>query len=336
MTDVLHAVPEKHRDAVVTAIRRAFGRDAETALEPVPGGASGALAWRTEVSGRTRLVRVDAPRAWRNPAQDEAMAQAAAAGIAPPLRWSDPAAGIVVMDYIASRRLQTYPGGPVALAQAAGALIRRMQTETRFPVVARYPDVIRTLLANARDSGMFATGLLDAHVAGCEQLCAAYPWDDGRRVSSHNDPNPRNWLFDGERLWLVDWETAFRNEPLVDIAILTHEIAPTPELETALLVGWLDAPPDDMLRARVAVLRQLTRLYYAGLILSARPRDPGLPPENTLDAPDVETFQRDVTSGKLRIGSPDLLFTLAKMNLAGFLVGFSDPGFLAALDRVGG
>jgi Ser/Thr protein kinase RdoA (MazF antagonist) len=196
--------------------------------------------------------------------------------------------------------------------------------------------VVGTLLRNARDSGMFATGLLDAHFAGFERVCAAFPWDDAGRVSSHNDPNPRNWLFDGERLWLVDWETAFRNEPLVDVAILTHEIAPTPELETALLTGWRGAPPDDLLRARVAVLRQFTRLYYAGLMLSAHPRTAGSRPETSLDAPDVATFQREISAGRLRIGSPELVFTLAKMSLAGFLAGFSDPAFLAALDRVRG
>jgi hypothetical protein len=334
MTDLLQAVPEAHRDAVVAAIRSAFARDPESAFEPVLGGASGALAWRTDVAGSPRLLRIETRRTWRNPAQDEAMAQAARAGIAPPLRWADPAAGIVVMDYIRSRPLQEYPGGPAALARAAGALIRRMQTDTVFPVVARYPEVIGTLLQNARDSGMFATGLLDPHFSGFERICAAYPWNDDARVASHNDPNPRNLLFDGERLWLIDWETAFRNEPLVDVAIQTLELAPTPELETALLTGWRGAPPDDALRARVAVMRQLTRLYYAGLMLSAHPRAAGVPPDTSLDAPDIATFQQEVMSGRLRIGSPDLIFTLAKMNLAGFLAGFSDPEFLRALERV--
>jgi hypothetical protein len=334
MTDLLTAVPEAHRDAVVSAIESAFARGPETALEPVLGGASGALAYRTNVAGSPRLLRIETRRSWRNPAQDEAMAEAARVGIAPPLHWSDPVAGIVVMDFIASRPLQEFPGGPAALAQAAGALIRRMQTETVFPIVARYPEVIGTLLGNARDSGMFAAGLLDSHFAGFERICAAYPWDDDARVASHNDPNPRNWLFDGQRLWLVDWETAFRNEPLVDVAILTHEIAPTPDLETALLIGWRGAPPDDALRARVAVMRQLTRLYYAGLMLSAHPREVGLPPETSLDAPDVATFQQQVMSGRLRIGSPEMIFTLAKMNLAGFLAAISDADFQRALDHV--
>lgn len=173
------------------------------------------------------------------------------------------------------------------LGGGSGALIRRLQADTWFPVVARYPEVVGTLLDNAVQSGRFAAGLLDAHKAGFERVCAAYTWDDAGRVSAHNDPNPRNWLFDGQRLWLVDWETAFSNEPAVDLAILTLDIAATPDLETALLEGWQDAPPDRHLHARVPVMRQLTRLYYAGLMLSSHQRAPAMEPVRDLAALDL-------------------------------------------------
>jgi aminoglycoside phosphotransferase (APT) family kinase protein len=62
-------------------------------------------------------------------------------------------------------------------------------------------------------------------------------------VSSHNDPNPRNLLFDGIRLWLVDWELASRNDHLFDLAIATTEIADTPDLETALLTAAFGRAP---------------------------------------------------------------------------------------------
>jgi len=65
---------------------------------------------------------------------------------------------------------------------------------------------------------------LDPHLEGFETIRAAYPWDASALVSSHNDPNPRNILFDGQRLWLVDWELRFRNDPLTDIAILMQEL----------------------------------------------------------------------------------------------------------------
>ena len=103
---------------------------------------------------------------------------------------------------------------------------------------------------------------------GFDTIREAYPWEAPAHVSAHNDPNPQNILFDGERLWLIDWETAYANDPLTDVAILTDNFAPTPELEASLLSAWLGAPPDRTIRARLQLMRQLTRLYYAGLILS--------------------------------------------------------------------
>ena len=76
-------------------------------------------------------------------------------------------------------------------------------------------------MAACSSSGLFAPGLLDRHQKGFERIREAYPWDAAALVSSHNDPNPANILFDGERLWLIDWETAYRNDPLVDVATLT-------------------------------------------------------------------------------------------------------------------
>jgi hypothetical protein len=40
-------------------------------------------------------------------------------------------------------------------------------------------------------------------------------------VSSHNDFfKPDNILFDGHRLWLVDWEAAFLNDRYADLAVV--------------------------------------------------------------------------------------------------------------------
>jgi aminoglycoside phosphotransferase (APT) family kinase protein len=40
------------------------------------------------------------------------------------------------------------------------------------------------------------------------------------RVMSHNDVNPTNLVFDGERILLLDWQTAAPNDPYYDLAAL--------------------------------------------------------------------------------------------------------------------
>ena len=80
-------------------------------------------------------------------------------------------------------------------------------------------------------------GVLDPHVARLEQLREAYDAGLAGLVSSHNDPVPSNILFDGKRLWLIDWESAYRNDPLVDVAIVLDNLARSPELEDRFARG---------------------------------------------------------------------------------------------------
>jgi hypothetical protein len=118
-------------------------------------------------------------------------------------------------------------------------------------------------------TGLFAAGVLDAHTEQLSRIRETYVWDSTDSVSSHNDAIPANILFDGRSLWLIDWESAYRNGPLVDVATMLDNLAPSSDLESALVRSWLGRAPDNGLRARLTLIRALTRLYYAGVLLSA-------------------------------------------------------------------
>jgi Ser/Thr protein kinase RdoA (MazF antagonist) len=180
-------------------------------------------------------------------------------------------------------------------------------------------------------TGLFAPGVLDPHTERFVRIREAYVWDSTESVSSHNDPIPRNILFDGERLWLIDWESAYRNDPLVDIAIMLDSLAPSAELESVLLQTWLGREPDEDLRARLALIRALTRLYYAGVFLSASATTSRALPDGDLSAPTLPEFQLAIREGRLKPGAPETRHTLGKMFLASFFCGFGPPGFDAAV-----
>jgi Ser/Thr protein kinase RdoA (MazF antagonist) len=151
-------------------------------------------------------------------------------------------------------------------------------------------------------------------------------------VSSHNDPNPRNILFDGTRLWLVDWETAGRNDPFIDVAILVDSLAPTPALRDALLQAWLGRTPDRAALARLTLARQLTRLYYAALMLSLAAMAPrSTPPDADLSAPTPAELQAAISAGRVSATGPDMLYTLAKMCLERFMRDLETTEFAESL-----
>ena len=322
----------EQRENARSALVAAFGSTPIDAIVPICGGASSASTFRLDIRGKAYLLRVEGqPSPLRNPRQYVSVRIAAEAGIAPTIRYIDETARIAVIDFIEQRPLDSYPGGPRALARVLGKLLSRVQATPAFPAFVNYPDIVARLFAHVRRTGLFAEGVLDPHVARLEQLREAYDAGLAGLVSSHNDPVPSNILFDGERLWLIDWESAYRNDPLVDVAIVLDNLARSPELEAILLEAWLGHAPDEALRARLAVTRALTRLYYAGVVLSASAAAAWITGDSDLAAPTPAELHQAVRAGRLKPGAPQTKHVLGKMLLASFMSGVATPGFDAAV-----
>ena len=172
------------------------------------------------------------------------------------------------MDFVVERPLTAFPGGEPALLRTLGEMVTRLQATAPFPpVMEDFGVLVEAMLNLVRDGGLFAPGVLDGHVAGLARVRAEYPWA-AAQVSAHNDINPRNVLFDGERLWLVDWEMAFRNDPLADVANIANNFSEVPDVDTLVLEGWLGRSPDDDTRRRLTLMRDLQRLFAGCLLLS--------------------------------------------------------------------
>jgi aminoglycoside phosphotransferase (APT) family kinase protein len=325
-------LPEARREAASVALRNVLGSVPIDAVTPLKGGATAAAILRIDAGTRHYLMRVEGPPSpLRNPHQYVSLRIAADAGIAPRLYYADEVARIAVMDFVEQRSLGEYPGGPFALAQSVGELVRRLQSTEPFPYFVDYSDIVARLWAHVCRTDLFAPDVLDPANERFAELREAYVWDRAASVSSHNDPIPANILFDGRRLWLVDWESAYRNDPLVDVAIVLDNLAHTGELEAALLRAWLGRPPGDEPRARLNLTRALTRLYYAGVFFSASATFPRAASDTDLTAPTRSEFLRALGDGRLKPGTGQTKHVLGKMFLAAFMTGAPTPGFDAAV-----
>lgn len=331
----MNLIPEARREAVREAFTATFGAHAPDALSPISGGTSGALICRFDVNDRPYALRIEPERvALQDRARGfQCMMSAAAEGAAPRVHHADPVTGVAIMDFVAGRPLATYPGGGPALAKALGTLIAKVQAAPRFPGRGDYPDAIAELLASASRSPLTTPGELARHAEGLALIRAAALWDASSLVSSHNDPNPRNTLFDGERLWLVDWELASPNDPLVDLAILSTDLAEGPELEDVLLTAALGVAPDARLRAKLRVIRLLSRLFYGCIVLDSFGDRPQPFQAATGPAHTPATFRAAVAGGSLASGAPETAYAFARMSLAAFLDGVDAPGFRDDLRR---
>jgi aminoglycoside phosphotransferase (APT) family kinase protein len=333
---MFESIPAARRDAARAALETVFGATPLSSLQPITTGAS-ALIYRIEAGGRPHLLRLESPLrdTVRDPQRSYlCMRMAAEAGIAPPLLHADADAGVAIMAFVAGCPLADYPAGAGALAAALGALTARLQATPAFPAVTGYRAILAGMFDRLVEAGLYGDGLLAPHRDGFERVCDAYPWDASAAVSSHNDPHPGNILFDGTRLWLIDWETAYRNDPVVDVAVMTLYIAASPETQEALVRSWLGRPSDPMLRARLVLMRQLVRLFY-GLAngLHAAAARPGLI-ETDLAAPTPAAFRAAIDRGRLIPNSIEAQRLGGKVALRTFIEGLAAPAFAAAVDVV--
>jgi aminoglycoside phosphotransferase (APT) family kinase protein len=330
------ALAAPQREAAHSALAAAFGAAPVGPVTPVSGGASGAAIFRVEVGGRPYLLRVEGPAGpllRRNPHRHACARLAAEAGLAPKIHVLDETNGVMLSDFVERRPLRAYPGGPLALARALGALLSRLQAGPAFPQLVYYPDLVSRMFDQMCAAGAFADGLADAHAERLAALRSACDWDAAPAAASHNDPNRGNILFDGERLWLIDWESAYRNHPLVDVAIVLDGLAPAPDLEEALLSAWLGRAPDAEVRAGLALMRPLTRLYYACFLLGAGSAARSAP-ETDLSPPDPAALRRALADGRLRPDAPQTALALGKLYLDAFLADGPAPGLTAAVAAV--
>jgi len=315
---------------VLTVTDSAFGTTAR-AISAVTGGWSNALTYRVDATDGPHLVRVEVSHGTpRNPHQYECMRIAADAGIAPPVRLLDAEAGVVVMSFVTHRPLSDHPGGAPGAARDGARLLARLHETTLFPAYGDHFENLAKMLDFLERSGRVAPGLLDHHRAGFEQLRAAYPWQPDTFVSCHNDPNQQNLLFDGERLWLVDWETATRSDPFVDVATLAAHLAPTTELRHLLLSSWLGRPPDRLDQARLALMARVIQLYV-GCVLLVIVADPATPTHTDLAAMRLDELHAAFARGDLVSGTAAGTIAFAKVMLQTFLDGLTAPDLVASL-----
>jgi hypothetical protein len=85
-------------------------------------------------------------------------------------------------------------------------------------------------------------------------------------VTSHNDANPSNLIFDGERLLLLDWDMAGPNDPFYDLAAVAVFLRLDDSTASALLAAH-DAEPPAALPEGFVYARRLVAALCATMFL---------------------------------------------------------------------
>ncbi|MDZ4094427.1 MAG: phosphotransferase [Paracoccaceae bacterium] len=187
-----------------------------------------------------------------------------AAGVSPAVLYHAP--GALVIDFIEGRTLTAADIAQDAMLDQALTLVARAHRDIprhlRGPVLIFWVfHVIRDYAATLREGGSPHGALLSALLAEAVMLEASVGPVD--LVFGHNDLLPANFLDDGARLWLIDWDYAGFNSPLFDLGGLAANNGLTPMQEARMLEAYFDRPADAAFWHRYLAMKAASALREA-------------------------------------------------------------------------
>ena len=282
-------------------LREAFGVTEFEDIRMIKGLAA-SMVYRIVVRGSPFLLKISMRT--NEPARHYAcMKVAAEAGVAPRVRYASPEDRISIEDFVNATPLPMKD----ALVRMP-AVLRTLHALAPFPKVPDHLNNTCVFLMNKgvadgflqqfRAADLLPKGESEKLFASYEQLDAAYPRHDADMVSSHNDLfKPENILFDGNRVWLVDWEASFRNDRYADLAVVANLVVTNDDEERIFLEQYFGQAPAAYQLARLFLMRQLAHMFYAAIYLmmgaSGKPIDWNKP------VPEFSDVQRRLWAGEI-------------------------------------
>lgn len=217
--------------------------------QPLQGGLSNESFTAADATGKY-VVRFGRDFPFHHVSRDrEVMAARAAhaAGFAPEVVYAQP--GIMVSRFIDGK---TYDAADVrANIPRITTMVRRFHAEMARHVSGQgfmfwVFHVIRDYARTLQDGGSRMAGRLTGFLAlGDEMERAQVPM---AIVYGHHDLLPANFIDDGKRLWLIDFEYAGFGTAMFDLAGIASNAGFNAGEADQLLTLYLDRTPDDALR----------------------------------------------------------------------------------------
>jgi aminoglycoside phosphotransferase (APT) family kinase protein len=290
-------------------------RAPSTTITKIAAGLSGAGVYRVEAAGQSFVLKVagasETDADWQRALAVQRLA--AEAGLAPRLQHVDQARRAVLTAFVADRSFPMFYRDP-ATHDAALALLGR--TVSRLHAIAIPSDAASD--ASRRDpreflaqvwGGLRADFLLPDFARQAIEGVLAERAPEGQRapVLGHNDLNPSNLVYDGERILILDWATAGPMDPFYDLAVLAVFLRMEPGECARLLAAYDDteiaALPDRFLYLRRLAARLAGTMQ---LYLARQMKHPGATAADTLAAAlTLGAFYQRMLSGALKLGTPE-------------------------------
>jgi thiamine kinase-like enzyme len=182
-------------------------------------------------------------------------AAAAAAGVGAPVVEYRPDLGMLVIGYLQARALDDADFADADVMSRAADACRRLHAGPRF--VHEFDMFARQAgyLATVRDRGFPLPATYDDHLDAWAEVKRVLAMAPRPTVPCNNDLLAANYLDDGYRVWLIDYEYSGNNEAAFELGNTATECDFTPEQTEAWVTAYFGTPTRaDLARVRLQAL----------------------------------------------------------------------------------
>ena len=163
---------------------------------------------------------------------------------------------------------QMRPGAPARAARALRQMHRSGQSfEFRFELFSMIDDYLKLL-------AKLGAELPEGYYAVVEEAGKLRTALDSHPVSlapCHCDPLSENFLDDGTRMWVVDWEYSGMNDPIWDLGDMSVEAGLDDTRDREMMEAYCEGPVPRALHGRMVIYKAMCDLLWTlwGLIQHA-------------------------------------------------------------------
>ena len=196
---------------------------------------------------------------------------AADAGVSAEVVFFDTTDGLMLCRYLdgtTTMTPETFPTTPGAPARAARVLKRMHEYgqpfKFRFELFSMIDDYLGHL---AKLGATLPEGYHDV-VGEAEAVRRVLDANPGTLAPCHCDPLCENFLDDGERMWLVDWEYSGMNDPIWDLGDLSVEAGFGEQQDYSMLTAYFGSDVAPAILGRMVIYKAMCDLLWTlwGLI----------------------------------------------------------------------
>jgi aminoglycoside phosphotransferase (APT) family kinase protein len=300
-------IPEVKQAAVARALRQVFGVGEHEDIRPLPGGLTSALVFRIVVRGNPYLLRLGRDAMGDLTKQFACMRMASDAGLAPRIHYTGIDDRILITDFVDGKPF------PEDLARRMASTIRKLHSLPSFRNErGNIFDFTDSHVRCFQARRILPESLTDEIFRNYSELRGVYRPSDSDLVASHNDLKPQNILFDGERIWLIDWDEAAVNDRYNDLAVVANFFVKDEASEQDYLREYFGEPAGEYRSALFYLMRQIIHVSFATFFMLWAARELRVEPD--LNAPGFTDFHNGVISGKVDLTRPDAKLQYARVH----------------------